>query len=198
MVSTIPVCAPERRTSQSGPITSCSSRPDRFAVMDKCGTTLLTDTFRHFLNQSATASQYTPRAIYDAWDNRWIVVLISTETNYSVSTVLVMYTEGPDPTGTWHLYSFASPTVAGLKDLSGVSVGPFSVYLTWDQYNLSTFVFQTAVICEMDKQDFYNAGSTSFYFKTGMTNRVMRRSRFPCAPRSSTRILGTRSSSPAR
>jgi hypothetical protein len=143
---------------------------DRFAVMDKCGNTLFTDTFRHFLSLSATAAQYTPRAIYDEWNNRWIVVFIGTETNYSVSGVYVMYTTTPDPTGAWFFYSFPNPLVAGLKDFPGVTVTPFDVYLSWDQYNLSTLTFQSAVICGMDKLDFYNGGTTNFYLKTGMTN----------------------------
>jgi hypothetical protein len=154
----------------AGPKHILLATTDRFAVMDKCGNTLLTDTFQHFFNKSATAAYYTPRVVYDEWNQHWIMVWIGTETNYSVSSVYVAFTSGPDPTTGWSVYAISSPSFPGFKDFPGVAVTPYQVYVTWDRYNLSTLVFESAVIGEIDATDFYNGGNVAISMKTGMTN----------------------------
>ncbi|HET6348190.1 MAG TPA: hypothetical protein VFH88_03810, partial [Candidatus Krumholzibacteria bacterium] len=154
----------------AGPDHLVLATTDRITIMDKCGNTLYSDLLRVFAGAPSTAAYYTPRVIYDEWDNRWILVFIGTETNYSNSTVYVMYSTTPDPTGPWTGYALGTAVFAGLKDYPGVAVTPDGVYLTWDRYNLTTFSFESAIIAEIGKTDFYNDGGTTIYTKSLMTN----------------------------
>jgi Secretion system C-terminal sorting domain len=141
----------------------------RFAVMDKCGTTLLNTSFQAFFNLPATRNYYLPRVIYDEWENRWIMVFVGTEFNLSSSALYVAHSLTPDPAGAWGYFYLPPPGFPGLKDFPGVSVTPDAVYFTWDRYNLSTFVFEGAVIGETSRTNFYGGmAAISQYF--AMTN----------------------------
>jgi Secretion system C-terminal sorting domain len=144
---------------------------DRFAVMDKCGQTLLSNTLRSFFSLPASRVYYTPRVIYDEWNDHWVMVFIGTETNYSTSSLYTAYSATGDPTGTWYFHEWKIPDgVAGLKDLPCVSATPDAVYFTWDRYNLATFAFESAVIGQVDRAGFYSGGGATMYMYTILAN----------------------------
>ena len=143
---------------------------DRFAVMTKCGDTVISETLRNYFNLPASRNYYTPRVIYDEWNSRWIMVFVGTETNFSSSSVYAAYTSTADPTGGWYHREFSALSFSGLKDLPGISATPDAIYITWDRHNLATFAFETAVIAETLQSEFYGFGLATTYSKTGLTN----------------------------
>ena len=144
---------------------------DHIGVMNRCGQMLLDSSLSNFFGGlPGGAAYYTPRVIYDEWDNRWMIVFIGTATNYSVSTLYFAHSVTSNPFGAWTYYTLPSPTFPGLKDLPCISATPEGVYLTWDRFNLGTFVFETANIAELSKIDLFNGGGVTIQMRTGMVN----------------------------
>jgi hypothetical protein len=144
---------------------------DRFAVMDKCGNTLLSELFRDFLILPPTRIYYTPKVVYDPWTPRWIMLYIGTENDYSNSVLYIAASHTADPLGQWSAWEI--PTNAffpGLKDSPAVAVTPDEVYITYNQFNLSTFAYEQVVMLELVKADVYAFNILTLFNRMGMTN----------------------------
>lgn len=143
---------------------------DRFAVMDKCGTTLYTDLLRTFFGQPATRTYHSPKVLYDPWTPRWIMIFVGTENNFSESVLYLAVSETADPLGPWYHYDITTFYYPGLRDDPSVAVTPDEVYITWNQFNLSTFAFEGARLLELVKSEVYTTSGVALYSYFSMTN----------------------------
>ena len=144
---------------------------DRFAVMNKSGSTLDTDLFRTRFNLPATHTYYFPKVVFDMWTPRWIMVYHSYDPGITTSVVHVAVSETANPLGEWFYYALpSSPALPGLRDDVSVAVTPEQIYITWNRFNLSNFIFEGAVILELVKADAYAGAPVTLYNYTGMTN----------------------------
>ncbi len=144
---------------------------DRYAIMDKCGNILVEDLFRNLFGQPVSRSYYTPKVVYDPWFPHYVMIYIGTETNYSNSVLYIAFSLTADPLGSWSTYMLdTSVAFPGLKDAPSIAVTPGQIYITYNQFNLSTFAYEQVVMLELVKTDVYGNAPLSYFSHQGMTN----------------------------
>jgi hypothetical protein len=112
-----------------------------YAIYDKCGNLLTEQRYNDFLADT-THFFFDPKVIYDAWDGHWLMTLLISDANTQESYVVLLVSETPDPTGTWH-YWYLDFTLDGSNqtnywaDYEDISVDPYGIYITSNQFNFN-------------------------------------------------------------
>lgn len=103
-----------------------------------------------------SGAKYDPRVVYDHYENRFIIVLLSGY-DYSTNQIIVCFSASDDPMGDWHFYSIPGnifeddtwsdyPTIAINENELFISVTNFADMTSWD-----TWDFYGARIIQMNK-----------------------------------------------
>jgi len=144
---------------------------DHFSIMDKCGNIVVEDLFKDLFGQPASRAYYTPKVVYDPWFPHYVMIYIGTETDYSNSVLYIAFSLTADPLGMWSTYMLeTSVSFPGLKDAPSIAVTPGQIYITYNQFNLSTFAYEQVVMLELVKTDVYGNNPLSYFSHQGMTN----------------------------
>lgn len=137
---------------------------DIIRVWDKCGDVVVTLTMSAMTSFGAL-SYSGGRIIYDQWNDRYILAFICSDFGGSFGRVILYSIEDPADIDTWFFYDINLSLGAGrFADFIDIGADPNNIYLTFNRFNFGTFVFDGAQIVVTDGTDFYNAGSTLFYY----------------------------------
>jgi uncharacterized protein (TIGR03437 family) len=80
---------------------------DSVAVLNKDGVRTLRMSLEGFLRRTDLRDPFDPRVLFDAQANRFFLIALNGSSSRTNSVVVAVST-GPDPTGTWWVYSFAA------------------------------------------------------------------------------------------
>ena len=126
----------------------------RIAMYDKTGTLLSGPTsLRTFFGIPSGFSRFDPLAVYDPFEDRFIVTALADNGGAQDSRIYIAFSQGPDPTGSWNTYWIdADDGQAGnWADYSSIGIDRNAVYLTanmWDRgdnyQNVTIFIYDKA------------------------------------------------------
>jgi len=106
-------------------------------VYNKTGTQIQTQSLNTFWAAQRTGNAFDPRIVYDKYAGRWYA--ISADNPKNVNHILFAYTDGSDPTGTWHKTAIDSdPTDARWADFPTLGFDQNGVYIAANMFAISS------------------------------------------------------------
>gem|GEM_PF-2649348 len=140
-----------------------------FTFYDKCGNSLYTNTFSTFLGDGSN-QLFDPKVVYDAWDGRWIMLVLARNSTSKTSSAVLMVSDDNNPLGSWCWWYLDMTTDGGNStlfwaDYPDVETSPDGIVITTNQFDWpdptipgDKAVFQYAKVRSLSKTQVYGAG----------------------------------------
>nr|MDQ3071728.1 hypothetical protein [Bacteroidota bacterium] len=112
---------------------------------------------------SLTGKMFDPRVLYDPIADRFIMVLLHSNT-YSTSNVMVLFSKTNDPRDGWNMYALKGDVLNSSSwfDFPAIGISKNELYITGNLFT-NTNQFVQSVILQISKTDGYAAASNLRY-----------------------------------
>jgi hypothetical protein len=146
----------------------------QWTAYDRSGNTVkATQQFVNWWGTTAALTPFDPRCMYDAANNRFIMLTVGqdgTHANYYLSV-----TQTGDPTGAWYNYVLdatkdGSTSTTNWADFPGIGFDDNAIYITSNQFTLAGNLFQHAKIRVLSKAQLYSGGALTYTDFVSMKN----------------------------
>jgi len=124
---------------------------------------------------AVVTSVFDPHIVYEPYQNRWLISALN-GTGASDSALLVGVSAGPDPTGTWYLYSIVNDSAKALfADYDLIGFNKDWVVVTINQFNSTLTSFVRADVFAFNKANLLaNAGASYTRIQVTTTDAALK------------------------
>lgn len=147
---------------------------DNFTIYDKCGNQLSSQDMNTVMGTSF--KYYDPRVIFDPWNSRFVMLWLVQNTATSLSRILIMASDNPNPNGEWFTYQWNASTGSGAgqtwADYYDLGYGEEALYASGNQHKFSNNDWTESRCWTFDKGEIYaDFRPSSAIIRSGLDDR---------------------------